>query len=308
MPEKRLQIELLKQYEHRIIWNMNLQCNMACDYCYFYSDLNKQNKIFSPEQIYQGFEKTGKEWLVLLSGGEPLIYPKFVEIAEILTKKNSIQVSTNLLSDKIYEFAEKISPKQVMAISASLHILEREKHKKGIDEFIKKCLLLQEKGFTVLVNYVTWPPLFKRMENDFEMLRKAGIHQATVLTYRGHFENKFYPAAYTGAQLKLINKFALDETEMLISECKTNFSGYLCEAGHKYFSMNENGDITRCGTLHKKYGNLFTGTFKPDITDKPCVADECIDCYLGIISQKNIRATRSRFFQEKIRNRIKTNK
>lgn len=285
---------------------MSLECNMACEYCYFFPVLNKKNNqninYFSPEHIQQSFNNTGKAWLILLSGGEPLIYPEFIEIAERLTKKHTIQLSTNLLSGKIFEFAEKIKSEKVMAISASLHIQEREKHKNGVEDFIKKCLYLQKKGFAVLVNYVTWPSLFNRLEQDFEMLYKAGIKQATVLTYRGMYKNKFYPESYTDSQQQIILKYALDEAEMLISKCKTQFNGYLCEAGYKYFSMNESGDITRCGTIHKRYGNLFNGSFTPDISDKPCVAEECIDCYLGIISVKNKKADKTLYYKEKLNN------
>jgi MoaA/NifB/PqqE/SkfB family radical SAM enzyme len=280
---------MLRKYEHRIVWNMNMQCNFSCPYCYFIDNLNSaQNDqaVFTPEKISESFNKTEKEWLILLSGGEPLIYPGFLKTAELLTKKHFIQLSTNLLSDNIFHFAENIPAERVMAVSASLHITEREKQKGGIDDFIKKCLKLQEKGFRIIVSYVTWPPLFERMEKDISFLQNAGIKQITALTYRGVFEKKHYPGSYQTFQLDLIKKYAIDDAEMLIATNKTGYRGFYCEAGYKYFSMDSDGNVFRCGTVKKKYGNLFNGTFSPGNSDKVCPAKLCIDCYLGIISVK----------------------
>jgi hypothetical protein len=49
-----------------------------------------------------------------------------------------------------------------------------------------------------------------------------------------------------------------------------------CEAGHRFVSMEPNGDVHRCAVTKKlRLGNLLDGTFAPRAGAAPCNAASC---------------------------------
>jgi MoaA/NifB/PqqE/SkfB family radical SAM enzyme len=282
---RNVYLDLLYKYPNRIVWDVNTFCNYNCPYCYREKEIRKHEHPAvgrrSPQEIKNCFDHTKREWLILISGGEPFFYPNFIELMGELTKGHYVQISTNLSSPSVYEFAERISPERVMVVCASLHIVQHEEIKNAYDEFVDKCLHLQKKGFALVVAYVTYPNLFTRMRKDFEKLRAAGIDEMRVLTFRGKYEGKVYPGAYTKEQLALINEFAIEGCELDIAKNETRWRGCNCDAGCTYFRMDCNGDLYRCCTIATSYGNLFDGTYRFADACQPCTVEECHDAYLG---------------------------
>lgn len=286
MQEKNFHISLLKNYEYKMIWNLSNSCNYSCSYCYNRPVPGKKEitDSFSPEQISKCFDDTHKRWLILISGGEPFLVPQFPELLKNLSANHHVQITTNLTSPHLDHLEDYINPSRIMMISASLHASERETKDPGFNKFIDRYISLEKKGYRMLINYVSYPPLFTRIEKDFNYLHEKGIHDITVLTYRGKWEGKDYPGSYTKEQRRIISQLAIDKAEDLIAGQHTNYKGIRCEAGHKFFSMDSIGNINRCGTVDTCNGNLFDGTFKLNNSDLPCPSKECIDCYLGIVS------------------------
>ncbi len=96
----------------RIHWKMSKGCNFGCSYC---GCKNKYALDFLPiEAITETLKKLGKEWVLIMLGGEPLLHPNFVEICKIVTKSNNISIITNLsITSKVKDFAESIDPDKV---------------------------------------------------------------------------------------------------------------------------------------------------------------------------------------------------
>lgn len=219
-----------------------------------------------------------------MAGGEPMLYPNFIELVALLKPYHPIHISTNLSNKYTRQFAEKVTPENIISINASLHIGHHTES--SLSKFIDNYLLYRSKGFKVLVTYVTYPPLFDRMESDFEYLYSKGIEHIHALTFQGVFEGKQYPASYTYEQRKLIHKYTIDRTEMFVTLDKTNFQNIKCRAGKDYFFMDIQGNMFRCGTLEGKvpYGNLFENTFVPGEEATPCPVCRCNDSCHGITS------------------------
>ncbi len=297
---KEFNISLLSEYPNRIIWNINRNCNLKCEYCY-YSDTHNKNKssFLSPEEIEKAFEKTNKKWLILLSGGEPFIYQDIYKILNRLSQKHTLQITTNLLACDTEKLVNSVSNRSVMMISASYHVTQKTNHQQ-IDEFIIKYHFLKQNNFHILVNYVSYPPLLTRVDEDYKYLKSHGIDNFTILTYRGIYKGKQFPGSYTKHELDIIRNYSLDDSETLIATANTNFYRHYCDAGYCFFSMDENGNISRCGTINKSYGNLFKGTFVPDDKAKPCTAKLCLDCYLGMTAVKNQKSSIFSMFFKKI--------
>ena len=301
MIKKHLHTFDLKQYSYRINWEITQQCNFSCAYCSNYVTVNKVTppKVYTPAEIASFFEQTGKQWLILITGGEPFLYPDFVDVCKELSTHHFLQITTNLSSSELYRFGDSIPPDKVFNISASYHHYYRnDEHEKK--EFIRKCHYLLERNFKLIANLVAYPPLLDTIENDIALLGSEGI-DTMVFGYRGIYNNKQYPYAYQENELALIKKYAIDETELKIATNELNFYGHYCEAGSRYFSLDQDGDIGRCFTLPKKIGDFFDGGIPDGEKLRPCLATQCTDCYNGPASVTGKKASAISIWNEKRR-------
>lgn len=276
-----------RTFENKMCWHINDLCNFKCEYCFF-PYLDKENPDagrLSPDQILDAFNKTGRKWHLFIAGGEPLLYPDFNTLVNTLKPHHPIQISTNLYNKNVKPFANEVSPDNIIVINASLHIGHHSE--KSLLQFIKNYHLFVDKGFNMLVSYVTYPPLLHRIKDDFKFLRERGIKQIIPLTYHGNFEGKRYPPSYTREQQQIIYDLSSAlPLERLNTLDKMKFKNQHCRAGKDFFFMHVNGNVFNCGTILKPYGNLFDGTFKPDSQMMRCTAETCNDNWLGILSLK----------------------
>jgi MoaA/NifB/PqqE/SkfB family radical SAM enzyme len=273
--------EGLYSMEYKMCWHMNDLCNLRCEYCFF-DYFTKENPLvgrLNPQEIYEAFKKTGKNWHLFLSGGEPMLYPRFNELINLLQQDHGIQISTNLFNKNVKSFAEEVYPVNINVINAALHI--DTKTDTTLKKFIDNYHLLESKGFPMMVSYVTYPPLFNRIKQDFDLLKKEGITKVHALTFQGEYEGKMYPGSYTKEQIEIIKELSLDQNELFLTNNKMNFKGKMCHAGMKYFYMEIDGEVYQCVTVRKSSGNLFDGTFKPNEKPVCCPASHCQDSWMG---------------------------
>lgn len=281
-------VNILKNYTNRIIWNTTYRCNFVCPYCFFsekeHATGDEIVSRLSAEQIAKAFDSTGKQWLILLSGGEPFLIPDFLNLLKLLSRNHHLQITSNLCSELVYKLPDYFRPERVMMISGSLHPAERKRNDRHYEEFFKKYWFLKKHGYPLLVNIVTYPPQITEIPDEINYLRSHGIDNVTVLTYRGYWNNKYYPGSYSAEELKIINKYCIDNNELLIAENGMNFKGTHCEAGMNYFSMDPFGNVTRCGSIHDAHGNLFKEGIHFSEWAEKCTSEDCVDCYLGLVA------------------------
>ncbi|HXK82478.1 MAG TPA: radical SAM protein [Bacteroidales bacterium] len=288
MQNKKFYLEVSRKYKYKMLWTISSHCNFNCVYCYNAKEIldNFITKIYTPEHIAESFNKTGKSWLIFFLGGEPFLMPDFLPLMHELTKKHHIQISTNLCSDNVFKFPDYVPTDRVMLLSASFHVLEREKVDPDFSKYIEKYHFLKDHGYNIIGNYVTYPPLFNRIEKDFEYLHKHGVEKIMPIPYRGEFEGKHYPYEYSDQQLEIIARLAdLKKSEVNFPWPQTTKKGIICEAGHRYFTMDNFGNVIQCFSVKKSFGNLFEGTFIPNKRNTKCMSgsEEWYDCYLGKI-------------------------
>jgi MoaA/NifB/PqqE/SkfB family radical SAM enzyme len=284
--QKQEEIQAKPQFD--MFWRMNRRCNFNCEYC-FQQSMDEERRAedpecgkYSAEHIAQRFGETGKVWLIRMTGGEPLLYPGFVELAKALTRGHYISVNTNLSTPNAYELADAVETKRIFSINATLHILEREKSKDGMKEYLRKFLYFQERGFNIWLAYVTYPPLLGRIEKDMERMRGEGVKRINVKMFRGKYKGRRYPRDYSNDERAFIKGLVLNNYEQQILSCCASFVGKKCQAGYRAFHMDISGNVTRCSTLNDEYGNLFDGTFKPGESARRCSVRECACPYQGM--------------------------
>lgn len=269
---------------YRLVWHINDYCNFGCSYCFFPKYYKEDPHVgrLTPQEIYNRLKDTGVNWYLFMAGGEPMLYPRFPELVNLLGPENPIQISTNLYNKNVKAFAEEVDPKAIFLINGSLHILHH--NDKSLKKFLENYHMFAEKGFTIAVSYVTYPPLINRMKSDFEFLRREGVKYVLPLTYNGLYDGKQYPGNYTLEQLRTIRDLYQEPLELLVGMEKMKFCGKLCKAGQGYYYMERDGEVYRCATIRKSYGNLFDGTFQLGKEPTPCTAETCHDHVHGMMS------------------------
>lgn len=271
--------DLSKGIEYIMNWNMTNLCNFRCEYCggteESYSKPHQDVGKYSVDQISESFSRDGRNWMIYFNGGEPFLYPDFINLASTLSKQHKIALNTNLSSESVYRFADEVNPESVILIHAAFHLGELEKRKEGVKKYIEKYLYLQQKGFNIVLSYISYPPYFKRLEKDFSFFREMGMNQISVKTFKGSYDGNTYPESYTPEQREMINKYSIFSIIDDIAAGQISHFKKICSAGTTFFIMDISGNLKRCSSIAKSYGNFFEGTYKFDDRPRPCTARIC---------------------------------
>jgi len=257
-------------------WHLTNRCNFFCEYCHpqiRYVLNRKHLDEPAPELVVRRFDELGRVCLVHMSGGEPFMFPGFVELCEGLTKRHFISINTNLASDDVEEFAFRVRADRVAKIVAAIHQPERELRGLELDGYARNYLTLRRGGFDVTALYVLYPPLLGRLADDLERLRSLGVDHVRAKVFKGVHEGVRYPEGYTDEQKALIlansGEYVFNRPYL---DGMLSFRGQACTAGVTSFKVTVTGDVRRCASVPSGYGNLYDGTFRPAEANEPCPA------------------------------------
>lgn len=260
-------------------WMLTDDCNFQCDYCHPNIAVHKNEPAKHGKtsiEIAQAFLNIGRPVHIFMSGGEPMMFPEFVDFCESVTSKgNKISMNTNLsLREITADFSQRIDPKQIGQINAALHLNERVKQNLDMETFAKDVVLLQEKEFPVNVFYVLYPPLLKRFDEDAAYLKSLGVNKVMGKIFKGPYNGKMYPMGYSDEERKIIENYqnsSYKVTADYLDNMQYKFKGKMCVAGANFFKVNVDGSVQRCPADKERYGNIYDGTFVPSDSAKPCI-------------------------------------
>ena len=281
------QKKINKPYDCIINWRVNQICNFRCVYCDSSRNSINQYNIYS-DRFEHFFRNTDKTYLICMTGGEPFLYPRYVELCEKLTSKHYLGVFTNLSSNKAYDFTERIDPERVEFIYCSVHIEEREQRRE-VEDFINKISLLKRKGFNVVTPIVIYPSVLKRFNELYRFFDNHGITLMPKIFF-GYYRGKHYPQGYTRKERNKILLYSkLSESEM--QRAKTyygpitlnvqlmhgfySWKGLPCKAGKDIIKLESDGTFTRCVTDKERLGSVTTGELRLHKKPKICNAERC---------------------------------
>jgi len=189
--------------------------------------------------------------------------PNLTDVLEKITERHFITINTNLTSDNVKIFADKIDRKKVKYILGSLHIKELERHSL-IENYINNYILLKNKGFRIDSKEVAYPALLNEVENYRRFFSERGV-EISFMPFNGQYNGKMYPFEYTKHEKKV---FGIDNVPIIkIAKRK----GKICNAGYNAAFCWENGDITPCHTRNAQtIGNVYSGfKFKNNLMKCP---------------------------------------
>jgi predicted O-methyltransferase YrrM/MoaA/NifB/PqqE/SkfB family radical SAM enzyme len=258
-------------------WEITYECNYHCTYCHAPKPWNPQTrKTRSPGlrkwiEIWRKIYDDYGECEMVISGGEPFIYPNFMELMSYLSEIHIIEFCTNLFFD-VEQIVNKLDPKRVR-VGTSFHPEYSE-----LEFFIKKINLLKDRGFETWVNFVPWPPFFPQIADIKNVLQQNGI-KIVLQPFIGRCEGRQYPQGYTDKEKKVLGIFN-DKANIKAVDFKTtdrsDKRGKLCRMGENYAFIHPDGEVERCCKDHGiNLGNIIDGTFKLLTEPAPCRADEC---------------------------------
>ena len=282
------------KYEVEADWALLNTCNFRCDYCFLDPDLRGAQIAThgTPNQWVEGFQATGKTWLLHITGGEPTIYPGFVALCEQLSRRHYLSINSNLSHPCIDVFAERIDPARVHDINAAVHFDERN-IKASLDVFIERVRRLQARQFNVLVSMVMTPRmvcLFQEIANDFESRGLFLIPKVMREMYQGNR----YPAAYSADQRAIISHYLAKAQEKYaqvmarMGEPATidmladhrfldgigDYRGKRCGSGYNFVRIDPDGTVVRCGSS-RRLGNILLKNLKLLPTPMECDTSYC---------------------------------
>ena|SRR5215831_13281922 len=133
----------------------------------------------------------GKKWLLHIGGGEPSIYPGFIDLCEKLTQLHYLSINSNLAHRSIETFAERINPECIHFINASLHYYERS-NKHSLHDFVARVQKLRVRRFCVFVSSVMTPLLLRHFPEISKHFESQGLFLIPKMI-RGWFQGRFIP-------------------------------------------------------------------------------------------------------------------
>lgn len=278
--DKNLLRQSINMAPTKVELELTEQCNLSCVFCY-----NSQKPIISglSERILQRLIEEGVLEIVL-TGGEPMLHPKFSEILKFCTDnfvRVMIQTNGTLISK---EWARLFSRLGVFGINISLHGLEdvhegltqvNGSFQKALDGI--RNVIYADKNIRLASNCVLTKKNFKFVNEQVNFLYDVGVREFTF--------TRFTPTGVgESSRTLLLSRDELNETlEFLVQKFKSLENAkfilansmpmcglkknleFLCECcnfGISKFYVNVQGDVLLCGMSRLVIGNILQQTFR----------------------------------------------
>lgn len=258
------------------------RCNLKCEYCYANSGAFDEKSEISIEEIEELLsimsEPIGK---IIITGGEPLLRNDILDIIRVCNKYGKVQLLTNgTLGDK--ELYEKIlSLVDSIQISIDSNIPEYHDRNRGAGSFekaVNHARIISEIDNSKLAVAMTPTPKYKADIVDMiNFCQSIGVYQLHINRFVPYGRAEKYEAGFnlqefydwvdkgyeyiyeTYASYYKQNRqfnFLLDVASDLNREVYSTNKKCSCGVNHNLLSIDCNGDVYLCPSLHKEGLNL----------------------------------------------------
>lgn len=274
----------------KIVWVPLWRCNFRCIYCESYTQTNEL--VFQPlktitdsfDLLINKLKNIDNKIDVVITGGEPSIYPNFFEIINFfISNVDNISICTNLSFDatKFVQAFEHNKNKNKIIIRPTFHpscmkieqfmsnletlklfieeinVVADKYNLKGIDDIVH-----QMNNKKVKVNVLPFKFTTQKIK-ETENIKDKNYHSLETLNSKKELEK--IEQIYKN-QDKSLSKYETGE--------KSSF-GKMCIAGYKYIKILPNGNIRRCAIDNTYLGNIFDKDYKFYTSAQKCTQKEC---------------------------------
>jgi len=270
-------------------------CTMKCGYCWLAesgrvadaSQLSPYRRTEHVEQIATFFNSrtTPQDaWILLLSGGEPLLMPNLGRLCtDLFSRGNKVAFYTGLFVDEgqaNFQFLRDSSPSDVDYVMASFHP-EAEENEPA---WFRKLELLRRGGHKVFLRFVGHPARLDRLE---ELSRKC--EDMEVAFYPTTLLSDHYPSAYSEEQRSRLSSHFASISQFIQLAGGVDTRSVRCFAGSKIIAVDlRTGNITPCiSVTSPSLGNVYEDRLSLYDTDIAC-PEPGINCACDVHFQQDI--------------------
>lgn len=255
-------------------WNMNTSCNYRCSYCTqrFLDDRGRWAR--DVPAFLAGFAslpaRTGVPWEVKLSGGEPLVHPRIVEVAAGLAEAGLfVSLVTNFSRPAVLDDVVGAIGPQLRVVSLSLHLEFAE-----VEAFVAAASRLQARlpvGASLVSTVVAQRARLASLPALVERFAAAGL-RLKVQPEKQDREIIDYDGPERAALLALGGHNGL-------GQIAHDFGGQPCWSGARSLIVDDRGEVFRCYPARRyrveAMGNLLDGTLLLQPGPSPCLYRSC---------------------------------
>lgn len=302
-------------------------CNMNCDMCYI--------RLSRTEMEKKGRMRTADEWIsmgeemeragvlfLLLTGGEPLIFPDFRRLYLSLRERGIIlTVNTNgtLIDADWAAFFGENKPRRIniTLYGADDRAYETLCHYPGgFEKTVQGIRLLKERGVDVKINGSVTKSNRNDMEKIYAIGRELGapVHMDTYMLPGIHerklpFEaqSRLEPEEAAAAEMEMLrNEMNPEDLRMYVQQMLLQIKkegnvyseGITCMAGNCSFAVNWQGEMRPCVTLEEPSVPVFETGFESawqQISEKVKayrVNEKCRQCRLRPVCKTCVASAR----------------
>lgn len=249
-------------------------CNMRCRMCYIQKDreqMEKEGKMLTCDEwlhIAQNLKENGILFL-LLTGGEPLLFPEFERFYISLMKMGFVvTINTNgtLIDEHFADLFEKYPCRR---LNITVYGKDNETYgtlcgnPEGYDQVMRGIGLLQERHVAVKINYTPSPWNFDQLNDIVAMAKRKEIPISCASyvfpnIFRNNPDSRLSAEACAQCFINVAHEknptFPMDiQAKVTLNQLKmkprNHEAGYCCGAGRNGFWINWKGELTCCGMI-----------------------------------------------------------
>lgn len=187
-------------------------------------------------------------WLINLTGGEPLYYPKVEDFIVELAKTHKVLLTTNLSLVRSRPRLLEI-PRDSLFFRVGYHPEFR-----NTETFVECMKYIIDNEFKYIVNYVAHPEYYEDSEKYKGHLKLLKNNKFTfeVTPFEGKYKDNNYPK----------NKEDRSELEKKMFNINEKYEIYDSPMGTKFMICEPNGKIFECQGREAELGNIYENTIR----------------------------------------------
>ncbi|MCQ2511010.1 MAG: radical SAM protein [Lachnospiraceae bacterium] len=296
-------------------FELNPTCNMNCNMCYVRMDQRQVDALggLKSEEFWLDMAKQCMDQgllFLLLTGGEPLLYPHFKSLLSKLQKMGlylTLNTNGTLIDEDMARFFsehmirrlnitiygkddetyEKLchNPKGFTQLKNAIALLNKyevpvrlncsitAQNYEQLDDFYR---IADEWGVPIEIAYYMFPPNRKQDRGEFNKYRMTPQQTAEI----GY---KIQTRRFSEAEKQEFLKYQLNRIENYTNPNKFH-GGFYCRSGRCNFWINWDGTLVPCGMMNgPKYNAAEEGfascweRLKEDVS-KICISEKCFSC------------------------------
>jgi MoaA/NifB/PqqE/SkfB family radical SAM enzyme len=264
-----------KEHDLGIEIELLTKCNFACRYCIYTQTRRKDSMLRDFDKVIDSINALGKKCKVIITGGEPFLYPDFINACKRLSGNNDVLVLSNISSSDVYRFADLLDPTRV-TLKPSFHI-EIAEQLSLIYDFIRKIKYLRERKFDANPRTVAHPNVLGKFIKYHTLFKQNGI-TLEAKPFSGTYMLRTYPNSYSADTKKWLSKYVPDNYKKKMGNGvfePLDFKNKVCKAGKNFIHIDSNGDIHRCPQSEAGVTNIYKGGIRLSEHALPCKEMKC---------------------------------